>query len=92
MDIEGLISAASAGIGAAIAVGAVMRRYWAAREVRQQNAFRQAVEQIVDGKTEQIIVRQIAFEKRQGAHLDRQDRAIAAIGREVRAIRGRHDS
>lgn len=71
-------------------VGTVMRRYWTAREKRQQQAFRLAVELIVDRKTEQILARQVAFEQRQGRHLDRQDRAIADLKRTVEKQRGNH--
>jgi hypothetical protein len=90
VDAEGLVEAVSAGVGAAVAVGATMRRYWTARERRQQAAFKLAVELIVDRKTEQILSRQVQFEQRQGRHLDRQDRAIADIRRIVETQRGHH--
>lgn len=91
MNIEGLVEAASAGIGAAVAVGAAMRHYWTARELRQQIAFRHSVEQIVDAKTAEILERQREFETRQGQHLNRQDIAIAAMRRDIRHLRSRHN-
>ena len=91
MAIEGLVEAVSAGVGAAVAVGTVMRRYWTARERRQQQAFTRAVELIVNRKAEQVIARQVAFEIRQGRHLDRQDRAIADLRNAIETHRGRHD-
>lgn len=65
-----------------------MRRYWRGREKRQQVAFRKAVQEIVDTSIADVINRQIAFEIRQGRHLDRQDRAIAALTRDVKRQRG----
>lgn len=92
MNIEGLTEAISAGIGAAVAVGAAMRHYWSSREIRQQIAFRRSVEQIVDAKTAEILERQRDFETRQGQHLNRQDIAIAAMRRDIRHLRNRnHD-
>lgn len=79
MSVEGLIEAVSAAIGAAAIVGGTMRRYWTTREVRQEVAFRQAVQQIVDTSVTIVLHRQENFEKRQGRHLDRQDRAIADL-------------
>ena len=92
MNIDGLIEAVSAGIGAAVVVGGAMRRYWHGRENRQQAAFTRSVEAIVDAKIAEVLARQTAFEQRQGRHLDRQDRAIADLRKAVDKQRGqRHD-
>lgn len=73
----------SAAAGASVAVGESMRRYWRRRETRQQEAFKAAVQKIVDASITDVISRQADFEHRQGAHLDRQDRDIKAIRREL---------
>lgn len=91
MNIEGLVEAVSAGIGAAVAVGAAMRHYWTGRELRQQRSFRLSVEQIVDARVNVILERQREFEIRQGQHLNRQDIAIAAMRRDIKHIRGTHN-
>lgn len=88
MDVESLVEAVSAGAGAAVAVGTVMRRYWRGRETRQQAEFRKAVQQIVDESVADVISRQVQFERRQGEHLDRQDRVIDEIRRAVRGTGG----
>lgn len=88
MNPESLVEAVSAGIGAAAIVGGTMRRYWRGREERQERAFRRAVQEIVDTSVADVINRQIAFEIRQGRHLDRQDRAIADLRRAVSKQRG----
>jgi hypothetical protein len=81
--VEGLVEALSAGIGAAAVVGEASRRFWRRREVQQQAAFRKAVQQIVDESVADVIARQAQFERRQGQHLDRQDRAIAELRKAV---------
>lgn len=83
MNPEGLVEAISAAIGASAIVGGTMRRYWRGREHRQQEAFRRAVQQIVDASVADVIRRQTLFEHRQGQHLDRQDRAIADLRRTI---------
>lgn len=83
MNVDGLVEAVSAGIGAAAVVGGASRRFWTRREARQQAAFRGAVQQIVDESIADVLARQEAFERRQGQHLDRQDRAIADLRRAV---------
>lgn len=83
MNVESLVEAVSAGIGAAAVVGGASRRYWTRREARQQTAFRKAVQQIVDESIADVLTRQAAFERRQGQHLDKQDRAIASLRRAV---------
>lgn len=89
VNIESLVTASSAAVGAGLGVGAVMRRYWTRRETRQQAAFAAAVGRIVDIKAAELVARQQAFEDRQGRHLDRQDIAIAALRGEVKQIRRR---
>lgn len=84
MNWEGLVEAVSAGVGAAAVVGTAMRSYWTKREARQQAAFRRAVQQIVDVSMADVLTRQIAFEDRQGKHLDRQDQALRTIYRLVK--------
>lgn len=81
------MEAVSAGAVAAIGVGGVMRRYWRRREDRQQVAFAAAVGRIVNAKAAELTARQIAFEDRQGRHLDRQDIAIAALRGEIKQLR-----
>jgi hypothetical protein len=66
----------------------VLRGWWSRREIRQQRAFRAAVQAIVDQSVSDVITRQADFERRQGAHLGRQDHDIAALRAEVRG-RGR---
>jgi hypothetical protein len=83
LNVEGLVEAASAGIGAAVVAVESTRRYWARREARQQAAFRAAVKAIVDDAMLDVIHRQAEFERRQGKHLDRQDQAIAELRRVV---------
>jgi hypothetical protein len=87
--VEGLVEAVSAGVGAAAVVGGASRRFWTRREVRQQAAFRRAVQQIVDESISDMITRQTQFERRQGQHLDRQDRAIAELRKAVDRKGGR---
>lgn len=89
MNLESLVEAVSAAVGASAIVGGTMRRYWRGREARQERAFRRAVQEIVDASVADVIKRQIQFERRQGQHLDRQDRAIAAL-RPVTISKGRH--
>jgi hypothetical protein len=91
VNIDGAVEAASAATGAALGVGAVMRRYWTRREARQQAGFRQAVQDIVDASIADMIGRQVDFERRQGRHLDRQDLAIAALRRDIKQVQRRID-
>lgn len=84
MDVPTLISAAATGAGSAVVVGGAFRRYWSRREIRQQAAFRRAVQAVVDAAISEVIVRQDAFEARQRQHLDRQDRKLDALAAEVR--------
>lgn len=79
MDAWGIVSAAGSAAGGAAATGAVLRGWWSRREVRQQRAFRRAVQEVVDASVTDILARQREFERRQGAHLDRQDQAIARL-------------
>lgn len=79
MNWESLVEAVSAGIGAAAIVGTTMRSYWTRREARQQAAFRRAVQQIVNESMAEVLGRQIAFERRQGKHLDHQDRTLKQL-------------
>lgn len=81
--IEGVIEAASAAAGAAVVVGEASRRYWTRRELRQQAGFRAAVQAIVDESIRHLINRQAEFERRQGQHLDRQDRAIEQLRKAI---------
>lgn len=74
-----LTEATAAGVGAALATGESLRRYFYRRELRQQAEFRSAVQHIVDEALAPVIARQVG----QGAHLDRQDAAIAALRRAV---------
>jgi hypothetical protein len=83
VNVEGLVEAVSAGVGAAALVAGASRRFWTRREARQQAAFRAAVQQVVDESIADMIARQTQFEHRQGAHLDRQDRAIAELRKAV---------
>jgi hypothetical protein len=89
VDVESLVSAVSAGAGAAVVVGSAMRRYWRGRETRQQAQFEASVQRIVDKSVAGIISRQTQFEQRQGAHLDRQDKVIDEIRKAVRITGGR---
>lgn len=84
------MEAVSAGAGAAVVVGGVMRRYWRGREDRQQAQFRRAVQDIVDASISDVITRQASFEKSQGQHLDRQDKAIAELRRALELPRRRN--
>lgn len=88
MDAWGIVSAAGAALGGSAATGAMLRGWWSRRELRQQRAFRRAVQDIVDVSVRDVLQRQAEFERRQGAHLDRQDQAIDALRAEVRG-RGR---
>lgn len=80
MNVESLVEAVSAGVGAAAIVGTSMRSYWTRREARQQAAFRRAVQQIVDESMAEVLGRQTEFERRQGRHLDRQDETLRRLG------------
>lgn len=79
MNLDSSVEAISAAAGAAVVVGEASRRYWTRREIRQQAAFRAAVQQIVDESIGDVIKRQANFERRQAAHLDRQDAAIERL-------------
>lgn len=89
VNIETLVEAVSAGVGAAVVTGEAMRRFWTRREARQQVSFRRAVQQIVDESIADMITRQAEFERRQGSHLDKQDKDIAALRRLLEARPGR---
>ena len=82
------MSAAGSAAGGAAASAVALRGWWSRREIRQQRAFRRAVQDIVDASVSDLAGRQREFERRQGAHLDRQDQAIAALRAEMRG-RGR---
>jgi hypothetical protein len=88
LDAWVIVSAAGSAAGGAAASAAVLRGWWSRRELRQQRAFRHAVQDIVNESVSDVITRQSEFERRQGAHLDRQDQDIAALRAEVRG-RGR---
>lgn len=92
MNVIGLVEAVSAGAGSAVVVGGAFRRYWTRREARQQAAFRRDVQEIVAESVTDLLARQRDFEKRQGRHLDAQDRKLdalaALIDRNTRQIRG----
>lgn len=92
VNLDGLVQSLSAAAGAAVVVGTVARKYWTAREVRQQAAFTEAVQRIVDTSVVDVIARQAAFETRQGQHLDKQDKAIADLRRSVETLRRRRDN
>lgn len=79
MNVIGLAEAVSAGAGSAVVVGGAFRRYWTRREARQQAAFRRDVQDIVDQSVMDVLARQRDFEKRQGRHLDAQDRKLDAL-------------
>lgn len=81
MNVEGLVEASSAAAGAAVVVAEASRRYWSRREARIAAAFRRDVQAIVDESIADVIRRQTEFERRQGQHLDRQDKAIAELRR-----------
>lgn len=83
MNVESLVEAVSAAAGAAVVVGESSRRYWSRREARQQAAFAQSVRRIVDEALAPVIKRQADSERRQGQHLDRQDRAIAELRKAI---------
>jgi hypothetical protein len=78
-----LVEAVSAGVGAAVVTGESFRRYWSRREVRQQAAFRRAVQAIVADAVADVLDRQAASEQRQRRHLDRQDRKLDLLAAEV---------
>lgn len=66
MNIESLVEAVSAGIGASAVVGESMRRYWRRRERKQQAEFERAVSRIVDAKlkaTKNEILQEIRSER-----------------------------
>ena len=84
MDAWIAVSAAGSAAGGAAASAVALRGWWSRREIRQQRAFRRAVQDIVSEYTDQLATRQTEFERRQGAHLDRQDQAIAALRAELR--------
>lgn len=89
MDLAVLVEASSAAAGASVAVAESTRRYWRRREARLQAAFRAAVHQIVSDALVPVIQRQADAERRQGQHLDRQDRAIALIRADIRRFHGK---
>lgn len=91
MSVENLVEAVSAAIGAAAIVVGATHRLWASREIRQQAAFRKAVQLIVDASVAEVINRQIDFEVRQGRHLDRQDTAIAELRKRIDQLGRRRD-
>lgn len=62
------MEAVAAGTGSAIGVAALARRW-----------FRHAVKDVVDESVGELIERQVEFERRQGAHLDRQDARLQRI-------------
>lgn len=62
------MEAVAAGTGASIGVAALARRW-----------FRHAVQDVVAESVDDLIKRQTAFERRQGEHLDRQDKRLAGI-------------
>jgi biopolymer transport protein ExbB/TolQ len=82
-NLESLVEAVSAATGTAVVVGGVTRRFWVRRETRQQVAFRRAVQDIVDESVADVLRRQAEAERRQGQHLDRQDKAIERLRRLV---------
>ena len=88
LDVWVVVSAAGSAAGGAAASVVALRGWWSRREIRQQRAFRRAVQDIVAESVGQLAERQAEFERRQGAHLDRQDQAIAALRGEIRAPRG----
>lgn len=65
---ESVVEAVAAGTGASIGVATLARRW-----------FRGAVQDVVNESVADVLKRQGEFERRQGAHLDRQDRRLARI-------------
>lgn len=63
-----MVEAVAAGTGASIGVAALARRW-----------FRHAVRDVVDESVAGLISRQADFERRQGQHLDRQDKRLERI-------------
>lgn len=88
MNVEALVGTVSAAAASAVVTGEAVRRYWARREARQQTAFRRAVQQIVDESMADVISRQADFERRQGQHLDRQDKTLQELRQLVSRRRG----
>ena len=82
------MAAAGSAAGGAAASVVALRGWWSKREIRQQRAFRRAVQDIVAESVSDLQRQQAEFERRQGAHLDRQDQAIGALRAELRG-RGR---
>lgn len=62
------MEAVAAGTGSAIGVAALARRW-----------FRHAVKDVVAESVDELLKRQADFERRQGAHLDRQDVRLQRI-------------
>jgi hypothetical protein len=83
MDVAQLVTTVSAAAGSAVVVAESARRYWTRREARQAVRFRRSVQEIVDISVADVIRRQTDFERRQGAHLDRQDRVLDHLRRMV---------
>lgn len=79
MNIATLVGTLSGAASAAVVVGAATRGYWTRREARAQAAFTQAVQRIVDASMATVIQRQTEFERRQGRHLDKQDRELIRL-------------
>lgn len=73
---EAVVEAVASGTGASIGVAALARRW-----------FRHAVEDVVDGKVAELAKQQQEFERRQGAHLDRQDQRLERIEQGIRRRR-----
>ena len=88
MDGWGIVAAAGSAAGGTAASAVALRGWWSRREIRQQRAFRRAVEDIVGASMAELLQRQRDFEIRQGRHLDQQDQAIEALRAELRG-RGR---
>lgn len=81
VTVATLVESVSAGVGAALATAETLRRYWSRRETRNQAEFRAAVQRVVDESIADVIRRQTEFERRQGAHLDQQDKAMEQLRR-----------
>ena len=73
---ESTVEAVASGVGASIGVAALARRW-----------FRHAVKDVVDESHADIVKRQADFERRQGDHLDAQDRRLERIERSLRGRR-----
>ena len=73
---EQVVEAVSAGMGASIGLGALIRRW-----------FRKAVKDVVAESVEDFIERQIAMERRQSHHLNRQDQKLSEIEKMIRGLR-----